>query len=98
MTDAPKRIWALSYEKNIVTCGGDDLTIRRTEWLSEPCGSASEYHLARPNQPCSTDEFLRRVMARGDDCTDFDLVDRNSLNRIDVWLSGDFTAAMEGLE
>ena len=51
-----------------------------------------KYDPRRPNQPCSTDEFLRRLM-------DSQLyADEWRVAAIEKWLSGDFTAAMEGLE
>lgn len=79
MTDAPKRIWA-SRNGLGLPC-----------WQTSKWDGAPEYHLARPRQPCSTDEFLLmsvRKHAYGD----------YALNeRLQEWLSGDFTAAMDGL-
>lgn len=54
-------------------------------------GDCHEYHLARPRQPCSTDEFLRKLQA-----SEFGAWSRSMA--IDEWLSGDFTAAMEWLK
>ena len=89
---APDKIWALSYDKNIVTCGGDEMTIRSAEWLTSPCGSDPEYHLARPNQPCSTDSFLDMLF------NERIFTDGEFLHRLNCWRMGDFTAAMDGLQ
>ena len=90
MTDAPERIWVTAREyisPAFRSFKATDLDHRNDD------GSCDypEYHLARPGQPCSTDEFLRRVVAepRGQ---------RELGGRILSWVSGDFTAAMEGLE
>ena len=53
--------------------------------------SGVEYHISRPGQPCSTDEFLRLLQA-----SEFGAWSRSMA--IDEWLSGDFTAAMEWLK
>lgn len=49
------------------------------------------YHLARPTQPCSTDEFLSRLQR-----SKHSVYVRDEIVR--EWLAGDFAAAMEGLE
>ena len=91
MTDAPERIWVTAREyisPAFRSFKATDLDHRNDD------GSCDypEYHLARPGQQCSTDEFLRRLM-------DSQLyADEWRVAAIEKWLSGDFTAAMEGLE
>ena len=89
MTDAPKRIWATS-----AVCSAGQIICYDYD---AGHGADSEYHLARPCQPCSTDEFLKRVMQwwskHPSDPSDEDLI-----VRLWNWHDGDFTAAMEGLK
>ena len=77
---APERIFIRPHRIKAAELAQDQ------EWTD-----CREYHLARPGQPCSTDEFLRRVVAEPRD-------QRELGGRILSWVSGDFTAAMEGLE
>ena len=86
MTDAPERIWAFAADHIAEDEGGATIVAHEDAQLG-----AVEYHLARPGQQCSTDEFLRRVVAEP-------LDQRELGGRILSWVSGDFTAAMEGLE
>ena len=90
MTDAPERIWVTAREyisPAFKSLKATDLDHRNDD------GSCDypEYHLARPGQPCSTDEFLRRVRTAATGVVDVSC-------RVSLWVDGDFTAAMEGLE
>ena len=86
MTDAPERIWAFAADHIAEDEGGATIVAHEDAQLG-----AVEYHLARPNQPCSTDEFLRRVRTAATGVVDVSC-------RVSLWVDGDFTAAMEGLE
>lgn len=87
MTDAPKRIYPSVKEVGMMTKEPD-------QWFN-PEGCAGEYHLARPGQPVSTDEFLRRVFTKWDN----GLITKDAVfYKIEYWNDGDFTEAMEGLE
>ena len=60
-------------------------------WTMGAHAHADTFYRARPGQPCSADEFLRRVMSAP-------LSMFSMLVRVRRWVAGDFIAAMEGLE
>lgn len=89
---APDRIWVqdgAGYE------GEDILIAHDGSEIWHKC-FAIEYHIARPGQPCSTDEFLRLLR----DWIGKDVYMRNKFyhRRVGYWLSGDFNSAMDGLK
>ena len=81
MSEAPEKIWA-DMEPGVNTHG---------DWSVSRAGGPHAYHLARPNQPCSTDEFLRLAEDKSSKGYDISW-------RVVLWVDGCFTAAMEGLQ
>lgn len=90
MTDAPKLMHVAIHPECANRVAYQNIPVSHGAEHG-PQSKWHEYHLARPGQPCSTDEFLERLNnAAGSS----EVMDR----RIGWWLAGDFTAAMEGLE
>ena len=85
---APEKIWATpdsgSDTYGTWDCAGFSLY-----------GDRIEYHIARPNQPCSTDEFIIKMV---EDRMDNIEAEKKYFMRMWHWASGDFEKAMEGLE
>lgn len=80
MSEAPEKIWAVPGERRgwYAAYASDEPMMANPEW---------EYHLARPNQPCSTDEFLIRLM-------DTPLEDHWIVEAIEDWVKGNFDDAL----
>lgn len=92
MTDAPKRVWLQSDPENVGDGFPHEDFWEYVTWCASPVNNSDlEYHLARPGQPCSTDEFLERLQTS-------DLDPCQWHEAIFDWSIGEFRAALDAIE
>lgn len=90
---APEKIWLQSDPENVGDGFPHEDFWEYVTWCASPInGSDLEYHLARPNQPCSTDSFLDKLF------NERTLTDGDFFHRLNYWRMGNFIAAVKGLE